>query len=122
MNKKLITVMMTALIVIVVGGSVYHYKYGKTYYYGVVGKMDHSEDQGKGLPTSYYYKIKGYNKNGEKKLLTVGSFAGHKFVEGRFIKVGWSRAKKVNEYEQVSANQIPKEAWAKLKSEVPRDR
>ncbi|EHO49146.1 YxeA family protein [Lentilactobacillus kisonensis] len=109
--------MITLLVIVVLaaaGGTWYHHAYGKTWYYGQVGSMERYEKQPDGNPTTYYYLINGWNKDGQHKRMEVGSVGGHRFVKGRYIKVGWSRAQKVATYEQVQRNEIPKKALQHL--------
>ncbi|KRM03952.1 hypothetical protein FD41_GL000991 [Lentilactobacillus farraginis DSM 18382 = JCM 14108] len=114
-KKGTLYVSLAVIIVLgVVGGVWYHVNYGKIYYYGRVGTMARSEKQAKGYPNAYYYRITGYDKAGRMKRLEVGSFGGHRFVQGRYIKVGWSKARKVVDYRQVMWHQIPQKAREKL--------
>lgn len=114
MKKGTLYTLVIVVVLAIVGGVWYHINYGKTYYYGQVGDVARTEKEPKGYPTVYYYEITGYDKDGKAKKMEVGSFAGHKFVKGRYIKIGWSKAKKVVDYDQAKWKQIPKKAQEKL--------
>lgn len=115
MKKNSMIVLVVIVVLGVLGGVWYHHNYGKTYYYGQVsGQIERTEKAPAGYHNRYYYKIDGWDKDGNHKQMEVGSIGGHKFVKNRFIKIGWSRAKKVTGYEQVTYNQIPKTAREKI--------
>ncbi|GAD16519.1 YxeA family protein [Lentilactobacillus otakiensis] len=114
MKKGTVTFIAVIAIVIGIGSVWYNHNYGRAYYYGQVGKVERTEKQPDGYPDRYFYMIDGWNKDGQHKKMEVGSMSGHKFVEGHFIKIGWSRAKQVNSYEQVTHSQIPKKARDKI--------
>ncbi len=113
MKKGLIYTLAVVIILGIGGGFWYHSAYGKTWYYGQVGNLYKTESQGAGNPKANVYRITGYNKQGEKKQLTVQSF-GNKFTKGHYIAVGYSKAKGVITYKGVSWTSIPDKAQAKL--------
>ncbi|MFD1125578.1 YxeA family protein [Lentilactobacillus raoultii] len=117
MKKGTLYTIIVLVVLAVVGGVWYHQNYGKTYYYGQVGNLARTEKESGG-PDAYYYKITGYNQNGQAKRMEVGSFQGHKFVKGRYIKIGWSKKHGVMSYEQTTWKKIPKKAQSKLPKPV----
>lgn len=106
------------VIILVIGGGWYHHNYSPIYYYGQVGNLERKENSPGGNPDVYYYKIKAYNEQGDKKTLEVGSVDGHKFTKGHYIRIGYSRAKNVADYKGISYSQVPKEPKQKLSQQL----
>lgn len=114
-KDTIITTIVVVAVVGLIGGFWLDYNYGNTYYYGQVsGHVERTEKAPAGYPKRYYYIVNGWDKDGNHKRMEVGSINGHRFVKNRFIRIGWSRVKKVNQYEQITYNQIPKAARDKI--------
>lgn len=107
MKKGTVITLIVIVALAAAGGFWYQYNYGKTWYYGQVGNLERSEKQPDGNPTTYYYKINGWNKAGQYQQMEVGTVGGHKFVKSHYIKVGVSRAKSVVTYEGIQKNEVP---------------
>ena len=117
--SKRTTALIIVLIVLAAGlGAMYYQNMAREYYYGQVGRLANTdESKGNHDPDVYWYNIKGYNKQGKFRELHVGSYQGHKFTKGHYIKVGWSQHKGVISYEEVSRDQVPKQALSKINND-----
>ncbi|WP_268912517.1 YxeA family protein [Lentilactobacillus sp. SPB1-3] len=104
------------LIVAILGfGTLYYQNMARDYYYGQVGELANVDARkGNHNPDVYWYNIKGYDRQGNFRELHVGSYQGHKFTKGRYLKIGWSQHKGVIDYKRVDRDQIPDKALKKI--------
>ncbi|ORN10568.1 hypothetical protein FAM21834_01079 [Lentilactobacillus parabuchneri] len=114
MKKRTIIILAVIVALGAIGGGWYHHNYSTIPYYGRVGNLERTEKSPKGNQDVHYYLIKAYNKDGQSKTLEVGAMAGKYFTKGHYIKIGYSRAKNVVNYEGIPYSEVPKNIQPKL--------
>lgn len=90
-----------------------------TSYYGQVGeassRQPSKDNQGTIQGYYYVYHIKGYDKDGKSRMLTVNTMGDKKFTKGHYIKILWTAAKGVKNYEGVKWSAVPQKAQNHLR-------
>ncbi|WP_270344912.1 YxeA family protein [Enterococcus thailandicus] len=115
--KKLIGLI--ALLAVFFGGSLFAYDYfygGETYYTEITTNGEkHTElsDNGESY-TAYTYKQNAYNKNGEKKRVTLNEMRERPLKLNAYLKLKVNPRKGVMSWEEVKETDVPKEALEKM--------
>ncbi|EUJ33296.1 hypothetical protein MFLO_04130 [Listeria floridensis FSL S10-1187] len=120
MKKSLIVIITIAVIILGLAFAVgYYFKnynhIGADNYYVYIdkdGQKETSKDSTGETFVQYKYTLMGYNKNGDSKEL---AFTAQKNLRnGAYLKIYYKKDKGVTSYEEVSKNDLPEKASAKL--------
>ncbi|HIF1424112.1 TPA: YxeA family protein [Enterococcus faecium] len=115
--KKLIGVLV--VLGIFLGGSfaAYHYFYGGEAYYTKIttnGEMSATQADNGEKFTTYTYKQAAYNKDGEKKQVTLRKEREHPLKMNAYLKLKVNPRKGVLSWEEIKASEVPKNAAEKI--------
>lgn len=89
---------------------------GETYYVQVTTegqKVESKDDSGEPF-VDYEYSLRGYDENGQQKLLRFSAAKDRPLRREAFLKVTWNKKKGVTSYEEVQQKELPKKAAEKL--------
>ncbi|NRE83107.1 YxeA family protein [Enterococcus faecium] len=115
--KKLIGVLV--VLGIFLGGSfaAYHYFYGGEAYYTKIttnGEMSAFRTDNGEKFTTYTYKQAAYNKDGEKKQVTLHEVREHPLKMNTYLQLKVNPRKGVLSWEEIKASEVPKNAAEKI--------
>lgn len=115
--KKLIGVLV--VLGIFLGGSfaAYHYFYGGEAYYTKIttnGEISAIQADNGEKFTTYIYKQAAYNKDGEKKQVTLCEKREHPLKMNAYLKLKVNPRKGVLSWEEIKASEVPKNAAEKI--------
>ena len=97
--------------------SAYHYFYGGEAYYTKIttnGEMSATQADSGEKFTTYTYKQAAYNKDGEKKQVTLREEREHPLKMNAYLKLKVNPRKGVLSWEEIKASEVPKNAAEKI--------